>query len=127
MKEATRRVRFSFLHYSFHVGGRWTGSDVCPNKRCSLSRSLKGGPERGPASSQGPRAGGSDLCRGGTDHVYVQLIAVHVSSRPAVGTCWVSDLFFTPLKSDTNKNTMSNYSFTVFTLNSNTCKLLFSC
>lgn len=119
------KILFSPLFVSCR--SRWTGSDVCPNKRCSLSRSLKGGPERGPASSQGPRAGGSDLCRGGTDHVYVQLIAVHVSSRPAVGTCWVSDLFFTLLKSDTNKNTMSNYSFTVFTLNSHTCKLLFSC
>lgn len=60
----------------------------------------------------GPAAGGSDLCGRGTDLVYVQLIAVHVSSRPVVGACWVSDLFFTLLRSATNTNAqLSLHSF----------------
>lgn len=31
----------------------------------------------------------------GGDQVYVQLMAVHMSSRPEVGTRWASELFLT--------------------------------
>lgn len=85
------------------------GPDVCPNKRHSLSKEVQ--QEDQPLL----RAQGQVvlICRGG-DHVYVQLMTVHMLSRPLVGTCWVSDLFLTshglpPIK------TASNYPFMIFT------------
>lgn len=85
------------------------GPDVCPNKRHSLPKEVQR--EDQPVL----RAQGQVvlICRGG-DHVYVQLMAVHMSSRPLVGTCWVSDLFLTSHGSPPIK-TASNYTFMIFT------------